>query len=97
MENERLTFKIQNENGQEVDCEALFTFESEETGRNYMVYTDNTADTEGNTKVYAGIYEPENKEGILQPIESEEEWKIIETILAEIQDDLKEELEESEL
>lgn len=92
---ERLTFKIKNEEGNEVDCEALFTFESEETGKNYMVYTDGTIDSEGNTKVYAGIYEPDNKEGILQPIETEKEWKIIETILEEIQNEENE--EESEL
>lgn len=92
---ERLTFKIKNEEGNEIDCEALFTFESEETGKNYMVYTDGTIDEEGNTKVYAGIYEPDNKEGILQPIQTEEEWKIIETILEEIQNE--EDNEESEL
>ena len=49
--NERLTFKVIDENGKEIECEALFTFESEETKKNYIVYTDNTTDEEGNIRV----------------------------------------------
>ena len=56
MKEERMTFNITNDEGQEVECEVLFTFESDETGKNYMVYTDNTVDEEGNTKVYASVY-----------------------------------------
>lgn len=41
-----------------VECETLFTFESTETGRSYIVYTDNTTDEDGNTTVYASIYDP---------------------------------------
>ncbi|MFA5604095.1 MAG: DUF1292 domain-containing protein [Bacilli bacterium] len=89
MENEKMTFKIINDEGVEVECEALFTFESDETSKNYMVYTDNTIDEEGNTKVFAAIYNPDDNEGILQPIESDKEWKIIETIFNEIQEETK--------
>ena len=38
MKEERMTFNITNDEGQEVECEVLFTFESDETGKNYMVY-----------------------------------------------------------
>ena len=74
----------------EVEYEVLFTFESNETNKNYIVYTDNTTDEEGNIKVYASIYEP-NEDGtindntILKPIETDAEWKVIETILDELQ------------
>ena len=71
--------------GKEVECEVLFTFESEETKKNYIVYTDNTTDDDGNTKVYASIYNPNDEKSILYPIESEKEWKIVETILSELQ------------
>ena len=80
-----MTFKVVNDEGKEVECEVLFTFESEETKKNYIVYTDNTTDEEGNTKVYASIYNPNEEETKLLPIETEKEWKIIETILEEIQ------------
>ncbi len=82
---EVMTFKVMNDEGKEVECEVLFTFESEETKKNYIVYTDNTTDEEGNTKVYASIYNPNEAETKLLPIETDKEWKIIETILEEIQ------------
>ena len=94
---ESMTFKIFNDEGKEVECEALFTFESEETNKNYIVYTDNTKDEDGNTKVYAAIYHPEEEENQdqmkLEPIESDKEWKMIEQILDEIQKEARSELE----
>ena len=41
MKEERMTFKVTNDEGQEVECEALFTFESDETNKHYIAYTDN--------------------------------------------------------
>lgn len=93
---EQMTFKIFDEEGKEIECEVLFTFESEETNKNYMVYTDNTKDEEGNTKVYAAIYEPDKDETKLQPIESEHEWAIIEKILEELQEEVKNSSEDNE-
>ena len=84
---ERMTFKVFDDNGKEVECEVLFTFESDETKKNYIVYTDNTIDEEGNTKVYASIYNPDQDETKLLPIETDKEWKIIETILEELQNE----------
>lgn len=78
--------------GMLVECETLFTFESTETGRSYIVYTDNTTDEDGSTTVYASIYDPAAVEfnensGLaalsLIPIETEEEWLIVEQILQE--------------
>lgn len=82
-----MTFKVTNDEGKEVECEVLFTFESDETKKNYIVYTDNTVDEEGNTKVYASVYNPKEEETKLLPIETEKEWKIIETILEELQNE----------
>ena len=53
----------------------------------FPCYTDNTIDEEGNTKVYASIYNPDQDETKLLPIETEKEWKIIETILDELQNE----------
>lgn len=85
MKEEKMTFKVFDDEGKEVECEVLFTFDSDETKKSYMVYTDNTLDEEGNIKVYASIYNPDEEEPKLQPIETDKEWKIIETILEEIQ------------
>ena len=85
MTEELVKFKVFDANGKEVECEVLFTFDSDETGKSYMVYTDNSVDEDGNTRVYASIYNPNQDEIKLEPIESDKEWKIIETILEEIQ------------
>lgn len=87
MKEETMTFKVMNDEGKEIECEVLFTFESDETKKNYIVYTDNTLDSEGNTKVYASIYNPDEDETKLLPIETDKEWKIIETILEELQNE----------
>ena len=84
---EKNTFKVKNEKGEEVTCEVLFTFDSEETKKSYIVYTDNTTDKEGNIRVYASIYKPDSETQELLPIESEREWKIVETILESIQEE----------
>ncbi|HIS91366.1 MAG TPA: DUF1292 domain-containing protein [Candidatus Faecisoma merdavium] len=96
MKEEQMKFKVIDENGKEIECEVLFTFESDETNKNYIVYTDNTTDEEGNTKVYASIYTPNSEDLNLQPIETDKEWKIIEVILNEIQDEVKSDVEDSE-
>ena len=99
MKEERITFKITGEDGVDTEYEVLLTFESNETNKNYMLYTDNTLDAEGNVKVYASIYEP-NADGsidpntTLKPVDSDREWKIIETILDELQKDATESNEE---
>ncbi len=81
MNEELMTFKVVNDEGKEVECEVLFTFESEETKKTYIVYTDNSVDQDGNTRVYASIYNPGEDETKLLPIETEKEWKIIQTVL----------------
>ena len=86
---EKMTFKITNEEGKEIEYEVLFTFDSDETKKSYIVYTDYTKDELGNTKVYASSYTPGTETTELQPIETEKEWKIIETILKELQEDQK--------
>ena len=83
--NKENTFKVVDQNGNTIEFEILFTFESDETHKNYMVYTDNSIDNDGNTRVYASIYNPEEDEIKLEPIQTDKEWKIIETILQEIQ------------
>lgn len=80
-------FKVLDSNGKEIEFEVLFTFESDETKKNYMVYTDNTQDEDGNTKVYASVFVPGKEPLELLPVETEREWKVIETILNSIQEE----------
>ena len=83
------TFTILDKEGKEIECEVLFTFESDETKKNYIVYTHNTKDEDGNVKVYASIYNPDKENTELMPIETDREWRVIETILDTIQEESK--------
>ncbi len=85
--NGKQKFVVLDDKGKEVVCEPLFTFESEETKKNYVVYTDNSKDKDGNVRVFASIYKVSDKGGELLPIKSEKEWKVIETILESIQEE----------
>ena len=86
---ENNTFKVINEEGREIVCDILFTFDSEETNKSYIVYTDNSKDEAGNIQVFASIYDPKQESPKLEPIETEQEWKIIETILNTLQEEIK--------
>lgn len=90
------TFTMLDENGKEVVYDVLFTFESEETNKNYIVYTDNSRDENGNIEVYASIYDPDDPKGKLEAIQSDKEWKIIETILNTLQEEMKKQTENNE-
>ena len=84
--NEKMTFKVFDDAGKEIECEVLFTFDSDETKKSYIVYTDNTKDEVGNIKVYASVFDPTGASSALLPVETEKEWLVIENILASIQE-----------
>lgn len=88
---EKNTFTVLNEEGKEITCEVLFTFDSEETKKSYIVYTDNTTDDDGNVKVFASVYNPNADSTELLPIETDREWKIVETILESIAEETNKE------
>ena len=83
------TFTMLDEKGQEHTYDVLFTFESEENGNNYIVYTDNSLDENGNIVVYASTYDPTNPQSRLGAVETEQEWKVIETILETLQEEVR--------
>ena len=84
-------FTMIDDDGKEIRYDVLFTFDSEDTNKSYIAYTDNTYDEEGNISVYASTYNPQDKELKLGKIETDQEWKVIETILNTIQQELKKE------
>lgn len=89
------TIKVINEEGKEIVCDILFTFDSDETGKSYITYTDNTKDEEGNIQVYASIYDPTQKDKKLEPITTDKEWKVVETILNTLQEEIRKKIDES--
>ena len=86
-------FVVKDENGVEKEYFKLFTFDSEETGKSYIAYTDNSTDEKGNVIIRANTYDPTGEDLSLQPLTSEKEWKVIENILISTQEKLREEME----
>ena len=78
------------EDGKEIICNVLFTFDSEETKKSYIAYTDNTKDEKGNIKVYANTYDKTGEDLKLSQLTTDKEWKIIDNILASVIDMVKE-------
>ncbi len=82
----RLTYI--DEEGNEVLCEILFTFESEEFKKNYVLFYPIGSEEDDEIEVMAASYIP-NGDGVgeLQNIETEEEWMLIEDVLAQFEED----------
>ena len=75
-----MNFKI-IENGEEINCEVVMTFSDYSNNINYIVYTDGTLDSNNNLEVYASRYIVDNDSYILNPIEKEYEWNLIDNLL----------------
>ena len=91
-----------DEDGNEIECEILFTFDSEEYAKAYVVYTpldEEFLDEEGYPQVHVSAYtvDESGNEGGLEPIEDEAEWdmveEVVETFLSELEADNDEESE----
>ncbi len=80
---ERAIMTAINENGDIIDCDVLFTFKNTATNKCYIVYTENTEDENGDTEVFAAIFDPDDKTLQLYPIETDEEWAMLESKLRE--------------
>ncbi len=72
-----------NARGERIECEILFTFDSDDFGKSYVIYTDNTRDEEGELRAYASIYDPEGNDLSLQEIKTRAEWEMIDKLLEE--------------
>ena len=96
-ENTERHITIVDENGNEQLCEVIHTFDSEEFGKSYVLYSLVGADEdeEGAVEIFASSYTPaENGEdGELQPIETDAEWDLIEDVLNALEDELGEDEE----
>ena len=97
---------IVDEEGNEELCQIIFTLDSEELGKKYVVfarvseiekyYSDDDSDDEQIEVGAASYVEGENGQGELKEIETDEEWAMIEEALEEFDDALEEHQHEHE-
>ncbi|KKB36377.1 DUF1292 domain-containing protein [Bacillus thermotolerans] len=85
MEHGEKQITIIDENGSEQLCEVLLTFDSEEFNKSYVLYYPVGAEDgeEEEIEIHASAFTPaeDGEDGELQPIESDEEWDMIEEML----------------
>ena len=85
MADEREFFVVTDEEGDEMKCEIILTFESDEFDKSYVVYQ--VADDDSG-EYYAASFDPETEdEGRLHQIETEAEWALVEEVLESFFDD----------
>mgnify|MGYP003296401041 CR=1 FL=1 len=82
--NDKKLIKIIDDFGNETEYEILITFKWTKTNKNYIIYTDNTSDENGNLNIFASIYYPQD-DTKLDAIETDEEWNEIEKRLRDLQ------------
>lgn len=88
MENQKPEMmKIIDEEGKELEVEVLISFELEETGKQYMVYTLNEEDADGNVTIYSSIIKKTGEEYQLATIESDDEWNKVKEVIRELSSD----------
>lgn len=80
------TIEVTREDGTIVECDILAAFDCEETGKNYIIYTDNELDENGFTKLYASIWDDSGDIAKLLEIENEEEWQMVDELLDQMID-----------
>ena len=78
MENDIITFTAQDENGNDVELEVIAAFENTDTKKQYIIFTDHSANPDGTIRVSAAAFEGElgGKIKIIK-IEDPEEWNAV--------------------
>jgi uncharacterized protein YrzB (UPF0473 family) len=97
MDNGERNITVIDEDGNETLCEILLTFDNEQFGKSYVLYTPvgSEGDEDEELEIHAYAYNPgEGDEGgELMPIETEEEWDMIEEMVNTFFDEQEEEEE----
>ena len=85
-------FKAYDELGEEIDCEVIMLYHSTVNDNDYVFYTDNNYDVNGNLNLYASKYlgEIDGQMELLE-IEDENEWSLLDYALEQAKEGLKNE------
>ena len=75
---------IINEDGQTEEVEVILAFEFKDNKKEYVVYTKNEKDENGNVTVYVSNVDRSEGEPRLLGVESDDEWERIKDVLREL-------------
>lgn len=82
MNNKKLS--IIKEDGTKETVELIISFEFNDTGKEYIVYTRNEKDENGNTTLYVSSVDRTGEIPQMRGIPSDEEWARIKDVLREL-------------
>ena len=71
----------------EIVCDVLFTHHSEQTGKDYMAFTDHSKAPDGSASVFYATYDPNAESIDLAPIQTQSEWVMLREMFEQIQED----------
>ena len=66
------------------ECDVLFSFDSEDTGKAYIGYTDHSIAANGRKNIYVSAYNPLDSDGTLEDITNPQELALVNEVLMEI-------------
>ena len=81
MDEQKITLEI---NGEKKEFDVLFTFTSEDTGKGYIGYTDNSTTNDGRKNIYYSSYDPVFGPNKLEKVTDPSEVEMIKEVLHEI-------------
>ncbi len=92
MNEDKKVMSIVLEDGSIDEVEVLLTFEFTDTKKEYVIYTKNETDDNGNVTIYvASLMREVDSEPVLGSVDSEEEWTRIKSVLKELSKPVAEE------
>lgn len=84
LEQDKKMMSIIGENGNVEEVEVILAFEFKDTKKEYVVYTRNETDENGNVTVYVSNVNKDGDTPTLLGVDSEEEWSRIKDVLREL-------------
>ena len=81
------TFKMMTEDGQEITCNVLFTFDSEDTGKSYIGYTDNSIASNGRKNIFVSSFDPIIGIGSFEDVTDPRELEMVQDVLMQIDEE----------
>lgn len=83
-QNEKKVMSIVSNDGAIEDVEVIVAFEFKDNNKEYVVYTKNEKDENGNVTVYVSNIDRSGDEPKLVGVENENEWNKIKDVLREL-------------
>lgn len=84
IENEKIQLE---KDGKTVDCDILFTFDSEDTMKSYVGYTDHSIASNGRKNIYVSSFDPFKPKLELENITDEKELEMIGEVLTQFDEE----------